>query len=364
MSEPFAPRLLRWFDAHGRKDLPWQHPREPYRVWLSEIMLQQTQVATVIPYFHRFLERFPDLQSLAEAPVDDVLQRWAGLGYYARARNLHRCAQVLVERHGGHWPRDIEALVALPGIGRSTAAAILAQAYGDRHAILDGNVKRVLARHAGIDGWPGLPAVQQKLWAISESHLPDTRLADYTQAIMDLGAQLCRGRKPDCGACPVAADCVAHRDGRVHALPASKPARARPRKQAWLLLVEDLQGRVLLERRAPAGIWGGLWCPPVIERTAGADDDEADGWSDVLDARFRLTATPIETLAPVQHAFSHYDLELLPLRLCASAPDAISDGATAWTTMHDPAALPGLPAPVRKLVEAVYFRSADLLSPC
>ncbi|WP_411887820.1 A/G-specific adenine glycosylase [Hydrocarboniphaga effusa] len=354
MSIPFADRLLRWFDQHGRKDLPWQHPREPYRVWLSEIMLQQTQVATVIPYFHRFLERFPTVRSLAEAPVDDVLQRWAGLGYYARARNLHRCAQTVMQQHGGQWPRDIDAMVALPGIGRSTAAAILSQAFGDRHAILDGNVKRVLARHAGIAGYPGLPAVQQKLWHVSESHLPRARLADYTQAIMDLGAAICTSRKPLCGSCPVSEDCVARRENRIAELPGPKPRKVRPQRASWLLLIENERGDLLLERRPPSGIWGSLWCPPVVEL--------ADDWRSALQERYGLQVGQPETLAAVHHAFTHYDLELRPLRVRLAKGARIADASVAWTTMRDPDALPGLPAPVRKLVEAAYFSTPDLLS--
>jgi A/G-specific adenine glycosylase len=354
----FAERLLRWFDVHGRRDLPWQHPREPYRVWLSEIMLQQTQVATVIPYFERFLKRFPDVGSLAAAPTDDVLQLWAGLGYYARARNLHRCAQQVMEQHGGEFPRDLDALVALPGIGRSTGAAILAQAFGDRHAILDGNVKRVLARHAGIDGWPGLPAVQQQLWRVSEALLPQTRLADYTQAIMDLGAQLCTSRRPQCAECPVAEDCQARLQNRVSALPTARPRKERPQRSAWLLLVEDAAGALLLERHPPVGIWGSLWCPPVVE----LDQD----WRAELTLRYGLTvAAEVRRLAPIHHAFTHYDFELQPLQLAAiSPPDALraAESATAWTTMRDPTALPGLPAPVRKLIEAAYFSTPDLLS--
>ncbi|MGH8446294.1 MAG: A/G-specific adenine glycosylase, partial [Solimonas sp.] len=254
--KPFAERLLAWFDVHGRHDLPWQHPRTPYRVWLSEIMLQQTQVATVIPYFARFLERFPDLRNLAAAPQDDVLALWAGLGYYARARNLHRCAQALVAEHGGEFPRNIEAVAELPGIGRSTAGAILAQAHGDRHAILDGNVRRVLARHAAIPGWPGQPTVQKQLWREAEARLPHERLADYTQALMDLGASVCTSRNPKCLLCPLAGDCQARIAGTVAQYPGAKPSRERPTREATLLLVEDAQGRLLLERRPPTGLWG------------------------------------------------------------------------------------------------------------
>jgi A/G-specific adenine glycosylase len=228
--ETFAPRLLRWFDVSGRHDLPWQHPRTPYRVWLSEIMLQQTQVKTVIPYFERFVEALPTLPALASASRDDVMALWSGLGYYARARNLQAAAQRCVELHGGELPRDIDALTALPGVGRSTAAAILSQAWGDRHAILDGNVKRVLTRYHGIEGYPGLPAVEKRLWSLAEAHLPATRMADYTQAQMDLGATLCTRSDPACVLCPLQDDCMARVEGRTADLPTPKPSKTAPQK--------------------------------------------------------------------------------------------------------------------------------------
>ena len=241
----YTARLLAWFDRHGRHDLPWQHPRTPYRVWLSEIMLQQTQVATVIPYFLRFIERFPTLPDLAAASTDDVMAHWAGLGYYARARNLHAAAKACVNAHDGELPRDIEALHALPGIGRSTAGAILSQAWNDRFAILDGNVKRVLARFHGIAGWPGLPAVEKQLWALAEQHLrdvPDGRQADYTQAQMDFGATLCTRARPACAVCPLQDDCVARREGLVDALPTSKPSKQLPEREATALWLENPAG--------------------------------------------------------------------------------------------------------------------------
>ncbi len=345
---PFADRLLRWFDVHGRHDLPWQHPREPYRVWLSEVMLQQTQVSAVIPYFERFVARFPSVQALAAAPIDDVLQLWAGLGYYARARNLHTCAQAIVDVHHGQWPRDIEALIALPGIGRSTAAAILAQAFGDRHAILDGNVKRVLSRHAAVEGWPGLPAVQQQLWRYSTSLLPEARLADYTQAIMDLGNSVCVSRRPLCAHCPVTQDCVARLQNRIAEMPAPKPRRLRPQRSAWLLLVENDAGELLLERRPPTGIWGGLWCPPTLD----ADQD----WRDHLAARYGLKTGAARELATVAHGFTHYELSIRPLRMRLTSACGVTEAvATAWTTMRSADELPGLPAPVRKLLVTTYF---------
>jgi len=344
---PFADRLLAWHAEHGRHDLPWQHPRAPYRVWLSEIMLQQTQVSTVIPYFERFLQRFPDVATLAAAPADDVLALWAGLGYYARARNLHRCAQVIVERHGGEFPRDIVALEALPGIGRSTAGAILSQAFGDRHPILDGNVRRVLARHAAIDGFPGETSVQRKLWALSERLLPQARMADYTQAIMDLGASVCSTRKPACTICPLREDCGARLQDRIAELPGAKPKpkRARAQRRSQLLLIENAAGELLLERRPPAGIWGGLWCPPLAE--------EGEDWRQVCLDRYALRIGEHHALPPVHHAFTHFDLELQPLRLRADGTSASrlhESRETAWIKMTD--ITRGLPAPVRKLLDA------------
>jgi A/G-specific adenine glycosylase len=341
----FAARLLRWFDRHGRHDLPWQHPRDAYRVWISEVMLQQTQVATVIPYFERFMSSFPDVRALAAAPLDEVLRPWAGLGYYARARNLHRAAQAIVERHGGAFPSDIEAVEALPGIGRSTAGAILSQALGQRHAILDGNVRRVLARHAGIEGWPGLPRVQAQLWTIAESHLPHRRLADYTQAVMDLGNAMCGARAPTCETCPVRDDCGARREDRVDTIPAARPARERPQRRSQVLMVINAGGELLLERRPPSGIWGGLWCPPLVAE--GEDLDSA-----CRDAGAELHGAQV--LAPLHHAFTHFDLELLPLRLRPDTTGAsIADrdpSARAWIKLSSPASWPGVPAPIRKLL--------------
>ena len=341
-----ADRLLHWFDRHGRHTLPWQHPRTPYRVWLSEVMLQQTQVSTVIPYFQRFVERFPDLPTLAAAPEPEVMRLWAGLGYYARARNLHACAQRVVADHGGDFPQAFDAVLALPGIGRSTAGAILAQAFGQRQAILDANVKRVLARWAGIAGYPGETAVQARLWALSESLLPTHRLPDYTQALMDLGATRCTARQPRCGDCPLADDCLARVHGRTAELPGRKPApaRARPHRHAWLLLAHNAAGEYLLERRPGSGIWGGLWCPPVIDR--------ADDWPAQLAARHGLALEHVHAEPVIAHAFSHYDLTLHPLRGAAQAlHDRVqSGGDCSWAS---PIALHrgdyALPAPVARL---------------
>lgn len=355
---PFADRLLAWFDVHGRRTLPWQSPRSAYRVWLSEVMLQQTQVATVIPYFERFVARFPDFRSLAAADVDEVLALWAGLGYYARGRNLHAAAKQVGSLHRGEMPNDLEAVQALPGVGRSTAAAILAQAFGARHAILDGNVKRVLARHAAVAGWPGTPKVAEQLWAIAERLLPATRLADYTQAIMDLGATLCTARAPACACCPVAADCIAHREERVGAFPSPKPARARPYRRATLLLVENAQGAILIERRPPTGIWGGLWSLPVAAEGESADQ--------LLRQRHGIRVEPLDTLPAFRHAFTHFELELTPL-VCAliddERPDELRERPDQrWLTISarsDDAFIGiGLPAPVLGFLSRRYALNA------
>jgi A/G-specific adenine glycosylase len=345
--DDFAPRLLRWFDAHGRHDLPWQHPREPYRVWLSEVMLQQTQVATVVPYFLRFVEKLKNVRELASASQDEVYALWSGLGYYSRARNLQHAAQLCVEQHGGDLPDDFDALVALPGIGRSTAGAILAQAFGQRHAILDGNVKRVLARFHGIAGWPGEKATEDQLWRLADVHTPQERVADYTQAIMDLGAGVCTRAKPRCDTCPLHADCVARRDGLTAALPARKPAKTRPTRSTVMLVLRDTRGRLLLERRAPTGVWAGLWSlPEAMDETAARDEIARTHNIDATGIRFR-------ELPPFVHGFSHYLLDVTPLALDLDPAHAVADVADRrWLHPHEAAAL-GLPAPVRKLIQSL-----------
>ncbi|MEO5962810.1 MAG: A/G-specific adenine glycosylase [Thermomonas sp.] len=336
--------MLEWFDENGRHDLPWQHPRTPYRVWLSEIMLQQTQVGVVAPYFERFVTALPDLPALAAASQDQILALWSGLGYYARARNLHAAAKVCVEIHGGELPRDVDALQALPGIGRSTAGAILAQAWGERAAILDGNVKRVLCRVHGIEGWPGTPAVEKKLWAIAESALPASRLADYTQAQMDFGATLCKRSDPACGRCPIQPDCVAYRDGRIAELPAPKPGKPLPQRIAHMLVIEDDGGRVLLQRRPPTGVWACLWSLPEH-----ADLAAARQWFErhIDDDFGRMQAA--EALL---HGFSHYRLQILPQRIAGvRALDAIGDNDDLRWAPRTQLADIGLPAPVRRLLK-------------
>jgi len=344
-TDAFAARLLAWFDLSGRHDLPWQHPRTPYRVWLSEIMLQQTQVKTAAPYFERFVAALPSLPALAAAPQDQVLALWSGLGYYTRARNLHAAARRCVEIHDGALPRDFGALTDLPGIGRSTAAAILAQAWGDRQAILDGNVKRVLARYHGIEGFPGLPAVERQLWSLAQSHLPDARLADYTQAQMDLGATVCTRSTPACGSCPLQRDCVARIEARSAELPTRRPGKVVPQKYAHVIWAEDTQRRILMQRRPPVGVWASLWSLPQADDIHAARD-----W---VSARLVADFDDREYLPPVAHAFSHYKLELQPLRLHDVAlGDALADNdQLRWVERSELGAL-GIPAPIRRLLES------------
>ena len=324
MEPDFATRLLHWFDEFGRKDLPWQHPRAPYRVWVSEIMLQQTQVATVIGYFERFMQRFPGVAELARAPQDDVLHLWTGLGYYARARNLHKAAKAIVAEHHGELPADLNELNALPGIGRSTAGAILAQGFDQRAVILDGNVKRVLTRHGAVEGFPGKTAVERELWTLADSHTPKHRVADYTQAIMDLGATLCVRRTPNCSACPLAIDCKALATGRVADFPYGKPKKAKPTRNTRMYVVRSQDGDVLLTQRPQTGIWGGLWNPP--ERP-----------SDYVDADFMkeygFKDCDVLQGETFRHTFSHYHLDITPVfvELTGPSPTAVADGeASVW----------------------------------
>jgi len=339
----FAARLIRWQKHSGRRDLPWQNTRDAYRIWLSEIMLQQTQVATVIPYYQRFLAAFPDVRTLAAAPLGEVLKHWSGLGYYRRAHLLHRAAQDVVALHGGAFPRDAPGLMTLPGIGRSTAAAIAAFAYGERGAILDGNVKRVLARHEGVDGFPGHAPVERALWLRAETLLPDDDIDIYTQALMDLGATVCLRTKPRCDACPVADDCVAQRETRVAELPAPRPKKALPHRAISVLLLER-RGEVLLERRPATGIWAGLWSLP-----------EADTDIDVVQHCQRRFGADVVAGAPmgdIEHAFTHYSLTLTP-RPCAVRhwPKRAEEPGWLWLPLDDVGGA-ALPAPIKKLLRA------------
>lgn len=340
---PLAERLLSWFDTAGRHDLPWQHPRSPYRVWLAEVMLQQTQVRTVIAYYQRFTEALPDLPALAQAPLDQVLALWSGLGYYSRARNLHRAAGICMDTHNGELPREFDALSALPGIGRSTAGAILAQAHGLPFPILDGNVRRVLCRLHGIDGWPGTAATQQQLWSLAQAHLPDTRLADYTQAQMDLGASVCTRSKPRCEQCPLRDRCVALREQRIAQLPTRRSKPALPQRETHMLLVLDVQQRLLLTRRPPTGIWPSLWSLPQVQ---GSDD--AEQW---LRAVARIGTAPQQLGEPLLHTFSHFRLQITPLHyaMVQAKPIAGDNPDLQWRSLDSLDRL-GLPAPVRRLI--------------
>ena len=343
LADEVARRLLAWFDDHGRHDLPWQRAATPYRVWVSEIMLQQTQVAVVVPYFERFMARFPDVASLAAAELDEVLHLWSGLGYYARARHLHRAARVVVAEHQGRVPERIEALEALPGIGRSTAGAILSLALGQHQPILDGNCKRVLARCFAVSGWPGSSTVLAKLWALAEALTPVARVGAFNQAMMDLGATLCTRAKPACHACPLAERCQALAQDAVGAYPAPKPRKQKPLRAVQLLLIRDPGARLLLQRRPPTGIWGGLWTPPEIGL-----EETAEAW-----CRTRLDASVLhlEKRPPRRHTFSHFQLEMRPVQVQLTTPPTrvADDAATIWVDPGAPDGL-GLPAPIARLL--------------
>ena len=307
MMMTFADKVLAWFDQHGRKDLPWQQNPTPYRVWVSEIMLQQTQVATVIPYYARFMQRFPDVQSLADAPQDDVLKLWEGLGYYSRARNLHKTAQQVRDEYAGEFPTDMSSMETLSGIGRSTAAAILSLSHGQREAILDGNVKRVLARYHAITGWSGEPRTLKQLWEHAEQHLPASRNAAYTQAMMDMGATLCTRSKPLCRLCPLQNGCQAFQQGRPQDYPSKRPKKDLPEKTARALLLRNHDGELLLQHRPPTGIWGGLWSFPEFATETAMHD-----WLEQHIGQYGTVSARLPTLT---HTFSHYRLHLQPLQV-------------------------------------------------
>ena len=339
----FGARVVAWQRAHGRHDLPWQNTRDAYRIWLSEIMLQQTQVATVLPYYERFVASFPDVHALAATSADSVLAHWAGLGYYRRAHHLHVAAKAVVQRHGGRFPRDVESLAALPGIGRSTAAAIAVFAFGTRAAILDGNVKRVLARHRGVAGYPGVASVERSLWLAADALLPKQDLPGYTQGLMDLGATVCTRTAPRCGACPLAEDCVARRDDRIAELPGPRPSRKLPQRAVRVLVIERA-GEILFERRPPTGVWPGLWSLPELPVDADVGDS--------MQARFGIAVTADEPLAPIVHTFTHFMLTLHPRRVSASWPMRVGSPGEIWLTRSDALAA-ALPAPIKRLVRSL-----------
>jgi A/G-specific adenine glycosylase len=333
----FASALIDWHGRHGRRDLPWQGTTDPYRIWLSEVMLQQTQVSAVIPYYERFLRRFPSVAALAAASEDDVLQLWSGLGYYARGRNLHAAAKAVLKL--GSFPRTAEEIEKLPGIGRSTAAAIAAFAHGERAAILDGNVKRVLARYFGVEGWPGEKPVESRLWARASTLLPKTGVETYTQALMDLGATICTRSVPRCELCPVRRACKARKAGRTAEIPAPRPRKALPQKAVtWLVMRHG--GKVLLEKRPSLGIWGGLWSFPE----APAKD---------VDRYCRHTlGCEVEAkreLETLEHGFTHFRLQIRPLWCQVIKKPSVESPGRLWIDVAD-AAQAAVPTPVRMLL--------------
>ena len=342
LHSPIAAALIDWHADAGRHDLPWQQDPTPYRVWVSEIMLQQTQVASVIRYYGRFLERFPQVRAVAEAPVDEVLHLWSGLGYYARARNLHRAAVRILEDHAGELPTGFAELAALPGIGRSTAGAILALSAGVRFPILDGNARRVLARYFAVAGARGERACEARLWELAERCTPDVRIAEYTQAIMDLGATVCVRRRPRCAQCPLHEGCLARRTARQHELLAPRRPAFRPRRRAFMVVALEESGSVLLERRPESGVWGGLWCLPEFTTASAAT-------AFIRDTLGVLEDVP-RPLAALEHAFTHFDLTITPLLVqCTGTTFLVEEGRGLWYNLREPARI-GLPAPVSTLL--------------
>lgn len=363
--DDFAVRLIKWQKKYGRHRLPWQQTRDAYRIWLSEIMLQQTQVNTVIDYYQRFLAKFPTVQVLAQASLDEVMSMWAGLGYYSRARNLHRCAQEIVNNYAGLFPSDPGQLSQLPGIGQSTAAAIGAFAYGAQAAILDGNVKRILTRIFGVAGHPSVKNVERQLWQLARSLLPQSDIETYTQGLMDLGATLCKRAQPVClqqaRLCPFSDACVAYSENRIHELPTPKPTKTLPLRQAVALIIRKQQN-VLLQRRPPNGIWGGLWCLPQIDITDNVI------WPDVIDERWLGPAqtfgkiTAYQTFPVYLHTFTHFRLRLLPLLVevaeTKTTPYArqnkadYTETSQQWFSRTDFASI-GMPTPVKRLLQSL-----------
>jgi A/G-specific adenine glycosylase len=338
----FQHAVLNWFEYQGRTDLPWQNPITPYRVWVSEIMLQQTQVATVIPYFERFMQSFPSIESLANASVDDVLHHWTGLGYYARARNLHKTAQIITLEHQQQFPDTIQALSALPGIGRSTAGAIRSIGFKKPAAILDGNVKRVLARFSGTAGWPGKTAVHNQLWDIAEYYSPLKRTQQYTQAMMDLGALVCTRANPQCDQCPIESHCKAALKGEQSLFPGKKPKKAMPIRESIFLMLRNPEGNILLQQNPPAGLWGGLWVLPTIDQLSELD---------ALAKNLQLEIKTTNFLTQKRHTFSHFhlDYQVFDIDVLALSNKVTENSAGVWYNKNNPLSL-GLPAPIKALL--------------
>lgn len=347
----FQQAILSWFAVYGRKELPWQNPITPYRVWISEIMLQQTQVSTVIPFFQKFIKRFPDIKTLAEASEDDVLAHWAGLGYYARARNLHKAAKILEEDYLGQMPDDLESIMALPGIGRSTAAAILSIAFKKPAAILDGNVKRVLARLQAIEGWPGNSKVHDRLWEVAEHYKPMHSTAEYTQAMMDIGATLCTRTKPQCEYCPVQDFCQAYKQGNSHDYPGKKPKKALPVKQSYLLVLKNAHDHILLYKRNDIKLWGGLWSLPEYEGSLESKEMRA-----FIHRHWQSKLLNYAVLEPFRHTFSHFHWDITPI-LCETSPfenHCLELNSLQWISLKNINDI-GIPAPVKKILSKLKF---------
>ena len=364
----FAIRLIQWQRQHGRHHLPWQNTRDAYRIWLSEIMLQQTQVGTVIPYYRRFLQCFPDMQSLASASLDEVMAQWSGLGYYSRARNLHKAAHRIVGEYGGIFPEEVDVIRQLPGVGRSTAAAIVVFAFGKRAAILDGNVKRIFSRCFGIEGYPGEKHVEMQLWQIAEALLPkrdessvERDIEDYTQALMDLGATVCTRAHPRCGSCPLRLECIAFRDNHIHRLPTPRPRKVLPERETALLLMVA-QGRILLEKRPNTGIWGALWSLPEMQMNENVIE---------YCMRLGINVRPISQMGAFTHTFTHFRLRIHPLilRVISGSPGHLSPAAlpqsgNQWVWMMPEDALKAaIPSPVRKVLLQYASRTEFLEIP-
>lgn len=342
----FSQLILAWYDAHGRHDLPWQKNKTPYRVWVSEIMLQQTQVKTVIPFYRKFMRSFPSLKSLAQAPIDDVLSHWSGLGYYSRARNLHKTAEIISSQYKGRFPKTLEALESLPGIGRSTAGAILSLAMQTPATILDGNVVRVLARYSAQAGWPGDSAVRKQLWQIAAYFTPTTRCGDYNQAMMDLGSMTCARSKPSCQNCPINEGCEAYHDQTTHLFPEKKAKLKRPQKQVFMLVCENQHGEILLLKRPPSGIWGSLWSFPEC------DDEKAIKM--LCQQRFHCQLLEHTFLPKFKHVFSHFELLISPIKLSVKSRMARAMDSNTQVWYNSSNVLPGgIPAPVEKLLQII-----------
>ncbi len=347
---PFSQRIVEWYAIHGRKHLPWQQNKTPYKVWVSEIMLQQTQVATVIPYFDAFMLRFPTIKELATASQDEVLHYWTGLGYYARARNLHKSAQLIASKYQGEFPTEFEQVIALPGVGRSTAGAILSSALGQPHAILDGNVKRVLSRHGAIEGWPGQKHIETALWQLAETLSPQQNIAQYNQAMMDIGSIICTRSKPKCELCPIAIDCRAQLMGRQQEFPGKKPKKTIPEKQAFMLVIND-GDNVMMAKRPPAGIWGGLWCFPQF--------DSMDELNQYLTLH-QLNLTHDDPIALFRHTFSHFHLDIMAFTTQLTPNKAqliMEDSASLWYNLANPPKV-GLAAATERILSSINKGSA------